>query len=405
MTGKGQALCDIKFLDFGMSITGPIVGKYFSDHGATVVKVESKERIDISRTYVPMAGNIPGINRCGWFDQYNTGKYSIGLNLNRPGGIELAKRLVAWADVVSNNFTAGMMEKWGLGYQDLVKIKPDIVMISMGLFGQTGPLAKQSGFGTMMQAAAGFTYPIGWPDRPPTGTSCPYTDFIGIWYAIVAILSALDYRSRTGKGQYIDLSQHEAGVTFLSPAILDCTINDRVVPSMGNRSSYAAPHGAYRCEGDDRWCVIAVSNDEEWQAFCRVLGNPEWTKDVKFSTHLGRKKNEDELDQMIEGWTSRKPAEEVMLKLQEAGVPAGVVETGEDFHKDPQLKHRNRFVRLDHPEMGVHVYEDSSWRLSKTPAEIRRSPLFAEHNEYVYKKILGLSDEELSRLLVTGVLE
>mgnify|MGYP001046825632 CR=1 FL=1 len=402
---RAKALQDIKIMDLGWSITGPLIAKYFSDNGAMVVKVESKQKISIDRTYVPMAGNIAGINRCGWFDQYATGKYSIGLNLKHPRGMEVARKLVAWADVVSNNLAGGAMDEMGLGYQDLVKIKSDIILLSATMFGQTGPMAKQSGFGTMMQAAAGFTLPVGWPDRTPTGSSNPYTDYIGSWYAIVAILAALDYRRRTGKGQFIDLSQHEAGVTFLSPAILDCTVNNRVLSPMGNRSTYAAPHGVYHCLGDDRWCAIAVSSDEQWQAFCQTLGKPEWTKAPRFSTPLDRKKNEDELDKLVENWIVSHAAEQVMLKLQEAGVPAGLVETGPDFHQDPQLRHRCRFLKLDHPEMGPHIYEDSSWRFSRTPAEIKRSPLFAEHNEYFYTKVLGLSDEEFVELLAEGVLE
>ena len=406
MAGRREkALIDIKILDFGVSIMGPLVTKYFSDNGATVIKVESKQRLDIARTYIPMDGNVAGVDRCGWFDMFATGKYSIGLNLNHPRGRELARKLVGWADVVSDNFVPGTMEKWGLSYRDLVKIKPDTIMIEMSMFGQTGPFAGQSGFGTMMQASAGFTLSMGWPDRPPTGPSVAYTDFIGSWYAMVAILGAIDYRQRTGKGQYIDLSQHEAGITFLSPAILGHTANNQVLSPSGNRSPYAAPHGVYRCRGDERWCAIAVFYDEEWQAFCQVLGNSEWTKNDRFITFGDRKENEDELDRLVENWTICQEGEQVMLKLQQVGVSAGIVETGSDFHYDPQLEHRGRFKRLDHPEMGTHVYEDSSWRLSGTPAEIRRSPLFAEHNDYVYTKILELSDEELVTLQADGVLE
>lgn len=400
-----KALQDIRILDFSWSIVGPLATKYFSDHGATVVKVESKQHIDPGRTYYPMKDNVPGIDRCGWYDMYATGKYSIGLNMSDPRGIELAKKLVAWADVVTDSFSGGVMERWGLGYSDLVKIKPDIVMVSMSLFGQDGPFAKWAGFGLQMQSYAGFTNIVGWPDRPPTGTASPYTDFIAPWYAIVAILGALDYRRRTGKGQYIDLSQYEAAVTFLSPAVLDNVVNDRVVSAMGNRSTCAAPHGVYRCQGDDRWCAIAVFSDKEWEALCRVMGNPEWVKDSRFLTPSARKENEDELDKLIEAWTINQPAEQVMLKLQQARVAAGVIQDGRDLLQDPQLKHRQRYVKLDHPEIGIHSYEALSCRLSKTPAEIRRSPLFAEHNEYIYTKVLGLSDEEFIELLQAGVLE
>lgn len=400
-----HALEGVKVLDFSWSAVGPLVTKHLSTHGAMVVKVESKQRVDVGRTYYPMKDNIPGIERCGWFDMYANGKYSIGLNLNHPRGIELVKRAVAWADVVVETFSPGVMRKWGLDYPELVKIKPDIIMISLTLLGQDGPLAKRSGFGLQMQAYAGFTDIVGWPDRSPTGNACPYTDGISPWYAVVALLGAIDYRRRTGKGQYIDLSQYEAGITFLSPAILDCVVNNRGWSAKGNRSSSAAPHGVYRCQEDDRWCAIAVTNDEEWEAFCKVIGNPEWTKESRFSTPLARKRNEDELDKLVESWTINYPREQIMLILQQAGVPAGFVEDARDLLEDEQLKHRRHFWYLDHPEMGVHAYEAPSCRLSKTLAEIRRSPLFAEHNEYICTKVLGLSDEEFVELLASGVLE
>jgi len=402
---RKQALEGLKIFDFTWSEVGPLSTKYFSDFGATVIKVESKLRPDVGRTYYPMKDNIPGIDRCGWFDMLATGKHSLGLNLSDPRGIELAKRGVAWADVVTESFSGGVMERLGLDYSELVKIKPDIIMISMSLFGQNGPFSGWAGFGLQMQAYAGFTHLVGWPDRPPTGNSCPYTDAIAPWYAVVAVLGALDYRRRTGKGQYIDLSQYEAGITFLSPALLDYTANNRVMSAMGNRSPYAAPHGAYRCQGDDRWCAIAVSSDEEWQALCQVMGNPEWTKDPKFLTLSARKENEDELDKLMENWTINQSDGEVMLKLQQAGVPAGSVKDARDLLQDPQLKHRQHYVKLDHPEIGIHSYETLSCRLSKTPAEIRRSPLFGEHNEYVCTQVLGLSDEEFVELLADGVLE
>jgi crotonobetainyl-CoA:carnitine CoA-transferase CaiB-like acyl-CoA transferase len=402
---QSQALQDLNVLDFGWSVAGPLATKYLSDYGATVVKVESMQRLDIGRTYYPMAGNKPGINRCGFFDKFATGKYSIGLNLNVSRGIEIAKKLVAWTDVVLENFTAGTMEKWGLDYPNLVKIKPDIIMVSMSVLGQTGPLAKQSAFGTMLQSYAGFTETIGWPDRRPTGSPRPITDYIAAWYAVVAILGAIEYRRRTGEGQFIDLSQHEAGVTFLSPAILDYVVNGRIARPMGNRSTNAVPHGAYRCRGNDRWCVIAVTDDEGWHSLCQVMDNPEWLSGPKFATHLARKENEDELDKLIGAWTINQSPEEVMWRLQKAGVPAGIVADAEDLVQDPQLAHRHHYVRLDHPEMGVHLYSKPSGILSETPAEIRRSPLFGEHNEYVYTKSLGLSDEEFVELLQAGVLE
>ncbi len=401
---QNQALDGLKILDFGWSVAGPLATKFLSDYGATVIKVESMKRLDIGRTYYPMAGNKPGINRCGWFDKYATGKKSIGLNLSSPKGLGLVKKLVAWSDVVLENFTAGTLERWGLEYPRLVEIREDIILIRMSVLGQTGPSARQAAFGTMLQSYAGFTRSIGWPDRPPSGSPRPITDFIAAWYGVIAVMGALEYRRRTGHGQYIDLSQHEAGVTFLAPAVLDYVVNGRGIHLEGNRSPSAVPHGAYRCQGDDRWCVIAVTNDEEWRAFCWTAGREGWIDDPRFATPLARKSNEDELDREVETWTASRTPEQVMLELQKAGVPAGIVADARDLVKDPQFAHRKHFVKLDHPEMGLHLYSKSPGLLSETPCEVSRSPLFGEHNEEVWSS-LGLSDQDFLELLQDGVIE
>ncbi len=400
-----QALEDLKIMDFGWSVAGPAATKYFSDYGSTVVKIESMQRIDIGRTFGPFPQSKPGLNRSAWFDKYATGKHSVTLNLNHPQGVQLALKLVAWADVVLENFTVGAMAKWNLDYKNLVKVKPNIIMVSLSAFGQTGPVAKQPAFGTMMQSYAGFTNILGWPDRMPVGTPRPVTDFIAAWYAVIAVLGALDYRKRTGKGQYIDLSQHAAGVTFLSPAVLDYVANGHITGTMGNRSPSAVPHGAYRCRGNDRWCAIAVTSDHEWQSLCDIIGHPEWLSDPKFNTPLARKDNEDELDLRIEEWTSEQDAIELLAILQKEGIPAGIVSDPQDLVNDPQLAYRHHYFKQDHPELGMHLYSKQAGILSKTPAQVRRSPLFGEHNEYVCTELLGMPDEEFVSLLRQGVLE
>lgn len=403
---KRQALDGIKVADFSWVIAAPLATECLADHGATVVRIESQTRPEILRTYFIYAGDVPGINRCGAFAAFNSNKYGVTLNLNHPKGIEVAKKLVAWSDVVVENFTPGRMERWGLGYEELKTLKPDIIMLSLSMQGQTGPYASQPGFGATMQGKAGVTHFIGWPDRKPVGTPVPWTDFIAPSYAVIAVLGAVDYRRRTGKGQCIDLSQLEAGVSFFSQAILDYTANKRVQNRMGNRGSYAAPHGVYRCKGDDRWCAIAVFSDEEWDGFCGVLGNPQWTMESRFAILLGRKQNEDELDCLIENWTTNHPAEEVTVKMQAAGVPAGLVANGKDLDEDPQLKHRSCFVWLEHAEMGMTAYDVPPFRLSKTPAELRMpAPCLGQHNEYVYTKLLGIPDEEFVELLQDGVFD
>jgi benzylsuccinate CoA-transferase BbsF subunit len=223
---------------------------------------------------------------------------------------------------------------------------------------------------------------------------------------MLAILAALDYRRRTGKGQHLDFSQFEVGIHFMASLILDDAVNGRVASRIGNRYPYAAPHNAYRCRGKERWCAIAVFTDEEWESFCKVIGDPSWTNDPEFSTFLGRKRNEDELDRLVEGWTIKYPATEVMTMMQAAGVAAGVVETGEDLlEHDLQLKHRHAFWELDHPEIGKHYAPGPPFVLSKTPSELRRSPLLGEHSEYALKGMLGMSDQEIADMVIEGVLE
>jgi len=263
----------------------------------------------------------------------------------------------------------------------------------------------QKSTGELLPAFAGLTNLTGWPDPPPVGQPNAYTDFIPPFYIITAIIGALNYRNKSGKGSYIDLSQIEATIAHIAHVVLDYTANGKIQGSTGNRCDYASPHGAYRCLGEDRWCAIAVSTDKEWNNFCRVIGDPEWTRETKFATLLRRKENEDELDEFIEQWTMKYPAEEVMAKMQQAGVPAGVIQNSKDLSQDPQLKYRNHFVALEQPEIGLYDHERSSFILSKTPARLRPAPCFGEHNEYICKQFLGMSDEEFITLFNDGVFD
>ncbi|MFC2016496.1 CaiB/BaiF CoA transferase family protein, partial [Chloroflexota bacterium] len=262
------------------------------------------------------------------------------------------------------------------------------------------------GFGVQGASLAGFWGVTGYPGGSPTGLYGPYCDLLAHRYLMIAILMALEYKRRTGKGQYIDQSQAESGIHFLAPALLDYMVNGRVWGPSGNRNPSAVPHNAYRCQGNDSWCVIAISTDEEWEAFTKAIGQPDWIQDPKFATFLKRKENEEELDKLVEQWTINNPAEEVMYHLQKAGVPAGIVSKAQDLHQDPQLKHRNHFWILEHPVIGRHTYDAPAFRLSEAPAEPRMpAPCLGQHNELVCRQILGLSDDEIAQLLAQGVLE
>jgi benzylsuccinate CoA-transferase BbsF subunit len=319
--------------------------------------------------------------------------------------VEIARKIVALSDIVVENFAGGVMDRLGLGYEELKKVKPDIIMLSSCMMGQTGPNAWLGGVGPLLTALSGVPYITGWPDREPIQIG-PYTDFIAPIFNIVAILAALDYRRRTGKGMYLDMSQYENFIHFMSPILLDYEVNQRVAGRMGNRLSYAAPHGAYRCLGEDRWCAVAVFTDREWESFCQVIDNPPWTDDPRFSTLLSRKENEDELDRLVEDWTIRHSAEEVMDLMQTAGVRAGVVQTAEDMlEHDPHLKSRHFFWDLEHPEIATYRAMRPPYVLSKSPCEVRRAPLLSEHTGYVLKEVLGMSDEEIADLVIEGVIE
>ena len=399
-----KSLEGVKIADFSSALVGPFTTKPLADYGAQLIHIESKRWPDM-RTSRPFKDRIQGLNRAAYVNREHTGKLSITLNLTDPKGIEIAKRIVAWADVVVENFAGGAIEKMGLGYEELKKVNPDIIMVSSCMMGQTGPYAKHPGYGRPLTALTGFTNIAGWPDRDATELNV-YTDFVAPHFNTLAILAAIDYRLRTGKGQYIDLSQYECCLHFMEPLLMDYSVNQRVAGRIGNRSPYAAPHGAFRCRGEDRWCAIAIFTNEEWESFCKVVGSPTWIKDPRFATLQARKENEDELEKIIEQWTINHSAEEVMSMMQAAGVAAGVLETGKELMEvDPQLKYRQFFCELDHPEIGKYHSERSPFILSKSPCEVRRAPLIGEHNEYILKDILGMLDEEITELVIEGVID
>jgi benzylsuccinate CoA-transferase BbsF subunit len=396
----------LKVADFSWVGVGPITTKYLADHGATVVRVESATRPDVLRVIPPFKGGVPGLNRSQFFANYNTSKLGLALNLNTPEGREVAWRLIMWADVVAESFTPGTMKAWGLDYEAIARVRPDIIMISTCQQGQTGPHAHYAGFGQLASALGGYYEVTGWPDREPAGPYGAYTDFICPPFALAALVAALDYRRRTGKGQYLDLSQFECGLQFLGPALLDYAVNGRVATRAGNRDSQACPHGAFPCAGDDRWVAVAVTTDREWQEFCRVLGHPEWATDSRFATFLARRQNEDLLESLVAEATRTRDAYELMAALQAARVPAGVVQRCSDLHRDPQLAHRGHWVTLNHCEMGPTVYDGIPFRLSETPGRLERpAPCLGEHTEFVLKELLGYTDEEIAGLVIAGALE
>ena len=383
----------IRILDFTWVLAGPYATRILADFGAEVIKVQplmTEETDKFSR---------------GYYNTWNRNKLGITLNLSKPQGVALAKRLVSISDAVVENFTPRVMANWGLDYDSLKKVKPDLIMLSMSAMGNTGPWRDYSGFGPTIQAFSGITYLTSFLGEPPLGLGTSYADHIAGLMACLALLGALEYRQRTGEGQYIDVSQVEAMSSLSGDAILDYAANARQAEPVGNSSTEAAPYGVYRCGGDDRWCAIAVFSDDEWRGFKRALGNPPWAEDRRFATLSGRLKGIEELDRLVEGWTSEHTAEEVMALLQEQGVAAGVVQDASDLANDPQLKERGFFIELGHPELGKTISDAAPIRLSDTPARyIRAAPILGEDNDYVYGELLGMSEDEVAELSEQGII-
>jgi benzylsuccinate CoA-transferase BbsF subunit len=401
-----RPLAGLKVLDFCWVAVGPMTTSYLAEYGATVVRIESKRRPETLRNAPPFGSQGQSVNRSGYFANYNANKYGMGVNMVHPQAREFIKRLVAWADLVTENFTPGTLEDWGLGYEELCQVKPDIILFSTSMLGRGGPYSKQPGFGAVLASLSGMTGLTGWPDRMPTNPYGAYTDFLVPRFAVPMILAALDYRRRTGRGQHLDVSQLEVALHFMAPLLLDYTLNGRERERMGNRHTAAAPHSTYPCRGEDRWCTIACQTDTEWEALCQVMGSPPWTHEERFATMLGRKTDENELDRLLSAWTQGWEAYELMRTLQQAGVPAGVVQTTQDLFDDPQLQHRGHFVFMDHPEVGRHPVQRSEFRLSQAPGEFRHAaPMLGQHTVEVCKEILNMSEDEIAALTAAGVLE
>ncbi len=396
----------INVLDFTWVVAAPWGTRYLSDYGATVVKVDSLSRVDTARTIGPFKDRTPGPERSAAYATVNAGKLGLTLNLASDKGRELALKLAEWADVVTESFAPGSMAKFGLDYESLKRVNPDIIMLSSCLNGQTGPYSKLAGFGTMGLHIAGFGDLAGWPDRAPAGPAGAYTDYIAPKFTAAAILAAIDHRNRTGEGTYIDLSQAEASQQFLAPALLDYFANGEVLTRRGNSSPDHAPHAVYPAAGDDRWVAIAVLNDAHWQGLCRALGRSDWAGDQGLATVEGRRARVEELDAAIGEWTATREPGDIEEALQAEGVPVHRANVSEDAWNDPQLVARGHFVNVEHPELGTIPVEASRMIFSATPARPSRpGPTFGQDNDHVLRDLLGLGDEEVVEYIASGALE
>lgn len=396
----------LKIVEFGGGAAGPVSTRYFADYGATVIRVESRRRPDFLRTLHLKPDTKGGLDGSLPFAVLNANKLSVAINLETAEGVAVARRLALWADVVAENFSPKAMTKWGLDYESLRTERPDLIMVSTCLFGQTGPERMYAGFGGQGSAISGYNHLTGWPDREPVGPFGTITDSLSPRFAALLVASALMRRRQTGEGQYIDLSQVEAGVYCLSELVLTYDANGQTLERLGYRSAHAAPHAVLSCRGEDRWVTIVCHDDEDWKRLRQALGDPDWANDVRFSTTASRLAHVDEIESRLAAWTRERSAEEIMTTLQSVGVEAGVVQNNEDLHRDPQLAHRRHFRALDHPVIGRHFVETNAIRSSDSPEEIRRpAPLLGEHTKHVLRTLLGMTEGEYRDLEARGVFE
>ena len=405
---RRHALEGVRVVDFSWIVAGPTCTRILADFGAEVIRIEFEQTMDYTRGF----SASPSPNASGMFNNLNRNKLGVTLNVMHPSGMELLHELISVSDIVVENFSATVLERWGLDYEAQRKIRPDVIYLSLSGFGHTGRDRSYVTWGPTAQALSGLTLMSGLPGEEPAGWGFSYMDHTAGYYGAMACMTALHHRRRTGQGQWLDLSQVEAGMALTGPAILDKTVNGRPFrrdgSPPGNRAPgyAAAPHNTYRCKGEDRWCAITIFSEEEWASFVQAIGAPEWTSDDRFATSEGRLSNQDELDALIETWTSTRAPSEVLHELQAAGVIAGAVQTPkEKIEQDPQLRHRGFLPQIGHAELGVNKFEGEPMRLSRTPWELRRaSPLFGEHTQQIYTELLGVPQETVADLMVEGAI-
>jgi len=371
--------------------------------GAEVIKVESIQHPDTFRYYLTSPRDH-WWEKGPWFCDINPNKYGVTLDLNNPKGIDIFKRLVEISDIVTENFTPRVMENFGLTYPVLKEVNSRIIMVSAPAHGLSGPWRDFAGFSMPLETFSGWAYLTGFPDGPPIPPAGPYDSIVAMHMAY-AILAALEYRHRTGKGQFIEIAQVEILPYMLGAAYIDYSLNQRVWNRQGNRDPAMAPHGCYRCKGDDMWVAIAVSSDEEWQALRQAIGDPDWAMQEKFSTTIGRWHNQDELNRLIENWTLKHDHYEVMHLLQKAGIASAPVVTLSEIGPEPHAKARKFYQSMTREYVGSHEWTTPPAKFSKTPLELRMpSPTLGEHNQHVLGGILGLSQEELKTLVEEKVI-
>jgi crotonobetainyl-CoA:carnitine CoA-transferase CaiB-like acyl-CoA transferase len=399
-------LAGVRVLDFTWVWAGPYGALQMAHLGADVIRVESARRPCMYRNTLPMADDIRDLNRAGGFNQWNQGKRSIALDLTKPEAVEITKQLVRHCDAVVENFAAGSIARMGLGYETLKQFRPDLIMLSMAGYGQTGPYSTHLSFGALIEAMSGFTLLNGYKGRRTRSSGLAYPDPTSGVFGAVAMVAALIHRARTGEGQHIDLAMLESVLSLMPEALLEYAIGGRLLEPIDNHDPWMAPHNCYKALGNEHmWVSIAVGTDDEWRALCGAIGQPALADDPRFVTAALRKQNEAELDRIIETWTASRDRWEITEKLQAAGVAAFPNLGAKDLVEDPHMKARGYHVQLPHPVVGTRIHAGIGWKMSATPCHVRKAaPMLGEDTDTILKSLLGYSSQEIERLRQKDVL-
>ncbi|MCX8073510.1 MAG: CoA transferase [Candidatus Binatia bacterium] len=400
-----KPLAGIRVADFTWVWAGPFCTLQLAHLGAEVIRVESATRPCVTRLLPPWPDGQPGLNRSGYFNQYNQGKLSLALDLKRPEAIEIAKDLVRKSDIVCENFAAGVMERLGLGYDVLRTIRPDLIMISMSGYGATGPEREYVSYGPAQVPLAGLSSLTGYRGYPPMHVGISYGDPTAGLHAAFAVLAALWHREETGEGQLIDLSQWETTISVIPEGIVQYGWDGTQPERNGNRDHCMVPHGIFRCAGEQRWVAIAIRDDAEWERFAAVLDRADLASDPALKTLPGRLQAVDKIEEAVERWTMQRSPREVIAILQSRGIAAFPCYDSRDLAEDEHLRAENFFVELEHPEVGKKLHMGIPWKMSGSPCWVERpAPLLGEHTDYVLRSILGYNEEHIEALRASGVL-
>jgi crotonobetainyl-CoA:carnitine CoA-transferase CaiB-like acyl-CoA transferase len=405
-----RPLENVKVLDFMWAMAGPAAARVLADYGADIIRVESETRLEVARSLQPFRDDIGDPEYSALYNNMNAGKRGICLDMSKPAALDVIWDLIDWADVIVESFSPKGMAGFGMGWEQVHARRPDVIMASSCLMGQTGPLAMLAGFGTMAAAISGFFHPVGWPDRAPCGPFGAYTDYTSPRWLVAAVMGALEHRRRTGEGQYIDMSQAESALHLMAPAVLDRTVNGRVAHRVGNRDRHIAPQGVYQTAAsdqfpavvpDDNWIAISCVDDAQWQSLAALMGRG----DLGDLTVAERHEQHDELDEIIAGWARGQDGVALMHRLQDVGVAAHIVANSPEYTADPQIIHRGQQVEVPHAKQGTTIVDASRFALSRTPAQVTYGgPTLGEHSFDILTEVLGYDSDRIAELAVAELL-